>query len=258
MAEPIYKIHRVLKPASSGVTEASTGALNAILKFDHPASRHCVYNEYVALRIAQTLHIPTADGALTTVGDGLTYASLEVDSIGLSLPNMLKSQGRKVAAAYPSEAAALVAFDIFIGNWDRKQNIKASLHTPGVPIFRGFDHSHALLNIEDDPLRSIARLGSDDLIVKFHPFYLNISDTILNYWVDRIEALPHSLLDECCCYKRDFRSVNQERQNELAAALTTRQKRLRDIIEKHNHRILKDRQFPEVGREFMVTRNTGI
>ncbi len=46
---------------------------------------------------------------------------------------------------------ALVAFDVWIGNRDRGRNLKASVVTPHLPVFRAFDHSHALLNIEATP-----------------------------------------------------------------------------------------------------------
>ena len=103
------------------------------------------------MRLAQTLHIPVADGVLAATGEGPAYASLEVASPDIPLPDLLQSQTVQVAEAYPDEVAALIAFDIFIGNRDRMRNIKASTVTPHIQIFKGFDHSHSLLSIEEDP-----------------------------------------------------------------------------------------------------------
>lgn len=230
MQEAPYKIHRIRKQLKIGVTGASPCTLNAILKFDGPESPHCVYNEQVAVRLAQTLHIPIADGVLTTSGDGQVFASLEVASPGIALPDILKSQIKQAAARYPEEAAALVAFDILIGNRDRAQNIKASLITPHMPIFRAFDHSHALLTIEEDPNDSISRLHSKDLIVKFHPFFGQISRTSLGIWVDRISSANDIYFEECCRFGRAFRAVTASMQDDLSAALVWRKTNLKKIL----------------------------
>jgi len=213
-----------------GITQPSFCTLDAILKFDGPESPHCVYIEHVALRLGQTLHIPVADGALTIAGDGLAYASLEVASQGIPLPNLLHAQAAKAAATYPDEASALLAFDIFIGNRDRYENLKASMVTPHIRIFRAFDHSHALLNIEHDPGDSIARLGSDDLILVFHPFFELVSQPLLETWLDRIAAVDDLYVRECCSFGRRFRDVDLQVQEALADALVLRKTRLKAIL----------------------------
>lgn len=156
MQESPYKIRQILKRRPAGITEASYCTLDAILRFDGPESPHCVYIEHVALRLAQTFHITVADGALIVAGDGPAYASLEVAAPGIPLPNVLDSQCERIARKYPDEVAALTAFDILIGNWDRKRNLKASIVTPHIRLFKNFNHSHALLNIKEDPDDSIA------------------------------------------------------------------------------------------------------
>jgi len=234
---PSYKIHRIRKRGLTGITRASSCTLNAILKFDTHELPHCVYVEHVSIKLAQTLHIPVADGVLTTTGDGPTYASLELASPGIPLPDILKSQIQHVAEKYPYEIAALTAFDIFIGNWDRAQNIKASLVTPHMPIFMGFDHSHALLNIKEDPLESIGILKSDDMIVTQHPFFGFLSQALLSAWGDRISQADDEYITECCCFNRPFRAVTLELQKHLAEALVIRKKNLWNIIEENLSRI---------------------
>jgi hypothetical protein len=232
-----YKIHRIRRRTSTGVTAASFCTINAILKFDCDESPHCVYNEYVATRLAQTLHLPIADGVLTFTSDGPAFASLEIASPGLSLPDILDSQIRKAANLYPNEVAALVAFDLLIGNYDRGQNLKTSLATPHIKVFKAFDHSHALLTVEGLPERSIKRLRGGELIVTFHPFYHLVRNDLLNEWITRIMDADDLYIKECCLMGKTFRAVTDLMQEELAEALVRRKSMLDTIVATNLSRI---------------------
>jgi hypothetical protein len=234
---PYYRLHRIGRRVPTGVTEASSGTLKAILKFDHPESPHCVYNEYVVVKLAQTLHAPIADGGLITTGDGATYASLEINLPGITLPNLLPNQIEKVADQYELEVAALTAFDIFIGNMDRNSNLKANLVTPHIPLFRAYDHSHALLTIRDEIAESIEELAEGALIVERHPFYGHVYSGSLERWAQRIADLPNIYIEECCVLGRRFREVSDEEQAHLAAALIKRKKSLLEIIKRNQSTI---------------------
>ncbi len=228
-----YKIHRIRHRTTSGVTSASFCTLNAILKFDCDESPHCVYNEYVATRLSQTLHLPVADGVLTSTGDGPAFASLEIASPGLSLPNMLETQRGKTANLYPNETAALVAFDILIGNNDRGRNLKTSLATPHIKVFKAFDHSHCLLTIEEDPEDSIKRLSCGELIASSHPFYGYVRQHLLTDWINRIAAVDDEYFQECCLMGKTFRAVTEDLQRKLSFALIKRKSELGVIIDKN-------------------------
>ena len=204
--------------------------MDAILKFDSVESPFCVYSEMVALRLAQTFHIPVASGVLTTTGGGEAYASIELGSPGLRLPDLLPPQFGNAASRYAEEAAALVSFDIFIGNWDRGSNIKASLVTPHLPVFQGFDHEHGLLGVENDPVKSINRLAQPELIVRNHPFYSHVSGTLVTKWANRIFQTDDALIRECCEFKRPLRAVTTDMQEKLADALCERKSALPQII----------------------------
>ncbi len=204
--------------------------MDAILKFDSIESPYCVYSELVALRLAQTLHIPVASGVLTSTGSGEAYASIELGSPGLRLPDLLPPQISNVASHYAEEAAALVVFDIFIGNWDRGSNIKASLVTPHIPIFQGFDHEHGLLGVESDPLMSINRLAQQDLIVRNHPFYGHVRSALVDKWADRISQTDDMMIRECCELRRPLRVVTTDMQKKLADALCKRKMALLKIV----------------------------
>jgi hypothetical protein len=227
-----YRIHKIMPQRSTarGVTKPATCTLHGILKFDCPESPHLVYNEFVALRLAQALRIPVADGVLTLAGDGYAYASLEVAMPGLDLPDMRTSDYAKVAARYPSQAAAILAFDYWIGNRDRGGNVKAAMIAQHMPLFRAFDHQFALLDIDGDYGSSIKRLGSDDPIVKFHPFSEAIAKEHLQPWLRRIECLSHEVITSCCVFAQPFRTVTPGTQTALSNALQVRARRLANII----------------------------
>ena len=228
-----YIIHRINRRTKTGITAASLCTLNAILKFDCDESPYCVYNEHVAVKLAQTLHLPVTDGVLASTNDGPAFASLEIATTGLPLPNLLKSQSAKAASLYPNEAAALVAFDILIGNYDRGSNLKTSLSTPHIRIFKAFDHSHCLLTIEETPDDSLLRLSdASDLIAKFHPFYGHVRQSLLIDWATRVASVEDVYIKECCNMGKTFRTVTADMQKNLSAALIKRKNALPTIIAK--------------------------
>jgi len=59
-----YTIIEHGRKVGKGRTEPITGTLDAILKADCNEDPFGIYNEYVALRLAQALTIPLATGAL--------------------------------------------------------------------------------------------------------------------------------------------------------------------------------------------------
>lgn len=227
----VYSIRRLGRVRTNGITAPVTGSLNAVIKFDSPESEHCVYNELVAVRLAQTLHIPIADGVLTTAGAGHAFASLELAAPGLPLPDVPESHHGRVAELYPDPVAGLVAFDVWIGNPDRARNFKASLVTPHVPVFRGFDHSHALLGMDASPSRCLRRLKDGDFITETHPFYGKVKLEPLARWVERIKSVPDDLVRECCEFGRPIGAVTVKTQRAVSQALTLRRNKLGLIIQ---------------------------
>jgi len=228
-----YSIRRLGTVRRSGVTSPVTGSLHAVIKFDSPEAEHCVYNELVAVRLAQTLHAPLADGVLTVAGAGHAFASLELGAPGLPLPDLPESQHGRAAELYPEAVAGLVAFDVWIGNPDRANNFKASLVTPHVPVFRGFDHSHALLCVESTTAKSLQRLKAGDLIAEVHPFFGRVRLEHLARWVERIKALPDDYIAECCEFGRPIGAVTVKTQKALVQALIQRRNKLGVIIQIH-------------------------
>jgi hypothetical protein len=227
---PTYNLRRIGKKTPTGITSPVFCSLEAILKRDCPDSPYCVYSELIAVRLAQTINIPVAAGVLTKTESCEAYASIELASSGSRLPDLSPTQYAKAASQYPHEAAALLVFDIFIGNWDRRGNIKASFLKPHLSLLQGFDHEHALLSIEDDPVKSIQRLGEMDLIVTGHPFIGQSLFIEKIRWANRITAIDDALIHECCELKRQLGTVTTEMQKSLADALCKRKRNLRDLI----------------------------
>ncbi|MGD9660876.1 MAG: hypothetical protein AB7U63_06345 [Porticoccaceae bacterium] len=229
-----YKIRRITRTRKTGITTPAFCTLEATLKFDGEEAPHCVYNEYVALRLAQTLHAPVAEGVLTSTGDGPAYASLMLDSPGINLPDVLETQFDQVAKRYPQPVALLVAYDLFIGNRDRARNLKAALATPHIQLFAAFDHSHALLGVDQQPERSISQLQQGDLLVRSHPFYGRVQGALLQRQTARIAALSEDIIRECCQMGKAFRGVSESLQTALAEALIQRRRYLEGIVQFHD------------------------
>ncbi|MBL8508853.1 MAG: hypothetical protein JNM11_10300, partial [Chitinimonas sp.] len=213
-----------------GVTAVASAALGAIVKFDSPEAPHAVYCEIVCQRVGRLFHVPLADGVLTATADGPAYASLEVCLPGVATPDLPQSRRVEVAKRYPNEVAALLAFDILIGNNDRACNVKAVTISPHIHCFAGFDHSHTLLNIESTIDACLARLSSNDLIVGNHPFLKLVNKELLHSWAARIAAVDTGLLSACCTFNRAFRGVDEQRQLDLAKALVRRQQKLPELV----------------------------
>jgi hypothetical protein len=236
-----YRIHKINRPRRSpqDIAAPATCTLHGILKVDQPESPHLVYNEYVALRLGQALRVPVADGILAVAGDGLAYVGLESGLPGMDLPDVRSSQLAKVAERHPSAAAALVAFDIWIGNRHRGCNVKASLLTPHSAMFRAFDHGRALLDAGDDVDSSIRALQNGNLIVETHPFYRRVDDDALRDWTGRIAAVDGNVVRDCCDFRHPFRTVSVDTQEKLQIALRERALKLEKIIAAHADLILQ-------------------
>lgn len=237
MLHPTYEVRNIRSRPLGGVTGPSSCTVEGVMKFDGGESPYCVYNEAVGVRLAQTLHAPVADGVLTSSGDGPAFVSLYLAAPPERLPNIHWSRRDKIASKYRVEVAALVAFDIFIGNGDRFRNIKASLANPQLYLFRGFDHSHALLTTRRTPADSLAALASEDIIAERHPFYGFVDLNDVAEWAKRIKATPDAMIAECCEFNRDFRSATQDMQCKLAIALVKRKSLLPKIIRRHRAKI---------------------
>lgn len=228
-----YLTRRLLRQSKKGASKPALATLNAILTFDCDESPFGVYNELVATRLGQMMSAPVASGVLTVSGEGQTFAGIEAGSHELVMPDVSDTRLKDVVIKYPSEVAALVAFDLWIGNDDRHGNLKAALHTQHIRIFAGFDHAISLLGFEDDPKKQAFRieaLKAGELLVKFHPFYGLVDGLELSKWVSRVAGISDDLVREACLFGRPFHSVSMAMQSDLAEALIARKRLLPGIM----------------------------
>jgi hypothetical protein len=234
------RIRRIGKEVGEGSTAPYHCTLSGVLKFDSSSDApNCVYDELVAMRLGVTLGAPVAAGALVAAERGDGFASLMVGAVNFKLPDLLNSQWKEAAEAFPNHAASLLAFDIFIGNIDRANNLKADMRRKNMNFFAGFDHSHCLLDCVLDVDKSLSLLGSDDLILTEHPFFQQspIKIARVKEYVTRIQELPDSVIRSACMLGNIFRRVTVDEQEALADALCIRRDRLLEIVEKNRREI---------------------
>lgn len=226
-----YQTKGTTQPTAHGVTRPQHGALAVVLKADGQEVPTCVYNELVASRLAALIELPAALGVLAT-GDGATrYASLVASTSAARLPVGTRRLASRIAARYPFEAAGLLVFDSFIGNWDRPGNIKMALGTKDW-FFCAYDHSHALLAAAATPEESIEQLRTGSLPGRPHLFAGTTKPSDARVWVDRIETLPDALLRRACCPGGPVNLVDEPLQHQLADALLARRDQLSDIVDR--------------------------
>lgn len=229
MRPPTYIVRRILREVGKGITSPVAATLDGILKFDSDESPHAVYNELVAQRIGERIGAPIVAGGLTVVVGGEAFASLKSGSPGMVLPDFQTIQGNKVAKAYPQQTASLLVFDVFIGNWDRRGNLKAATVSPHLQLFAAFDHGHALLSADKDVNLSIARLAAQDPIAVPHPLAGVADQWEINRAIERIKRLLDEDIQSCCVLGSPFRGVPLDVQQRLSQALCARRDRI-DIL----------------------------
>lgn len=225
MPAPTYRILQISDRRAGGQSTPQYCSLSAILKYDSCAYPCAVYTEYVATRLAQTLHVPVADGVLVRTDSGLAFASIVAGRKGHPLPPLAEKATPEQAAAYPRDIAALLVFDILIGNIDRGGNFKI-----GTNKFFGFDHSASLLGLNKDPKESIEELRRCKTPFGTHPLLAAVDMNELDRWVGRVKATPDYLIRECCVFPGQFPGVPDSLQEKLADALILRKDNLQGMV----------------------------
>jgi hypothetical protein len=239
---PVYQIARIRAKPYKGSTRPSACEIPGVAKFDGENAPNCVYDEAVAARLAQTLHAPIADGVLALIGDGHAFVSLKVGSFGERLLDLPVGRRQAAASRYPDEAAALVLFDILIGNWDRARNLKVSLVSPNLQVFSAFDHSHSLLDAKESVPASLEALRLGVLLVRSHPFFGLVDPTRLERRLQRFAAVDAEAIADCCRLGRGFQGVPREVQERLGEALIARREALARIVAAHRDTLVAPRR----------------
>ena len=225
-----YKIKQIRqKVSASSMTEPVRGTLDVVLKQDGDNSHCCVYNEMVALRLAQRLGIPVAMG-VPSVGDGGVYfASLIVGGLSINLPDVPLNRMGGVAKRYPNAAAAIFVFDVWILNKDRENNLKANLTTAPTPIVAAIDHEQTLLGVKDDPNESLAALNAMDFPVH-HPLAGHLSVADVQRWTIAVFGLSDEAIIDAVVLGYSVGGVHSRTQQKLAQALIDRRDQISELV----------------------------
>ncbi len=232
MRAPVtYQIREYGANAPNGITRPQRGSLRAYFKRDGDESRYCVYNEYVALQLAQIMGVPVASGSLAAGRDSLHYASLEICRFGISLPDLYARHVARVCERYPHECAGILVLDAWVGNRDRLGNLRANIATNSSEhLVVALDHSHCLLDVDEGAQASLQLLGSGKVIIKSHPFANRLPAPLIQAWLHRVQVISNDRLREVCVYSRAIGAATRNDQEDVLAALLRRRKRLGRIL----------------------------
>lgn len=227
-----YKISKLGKKVPGGsMTEPVRGTLDVVLKQDSENSPCCVYNEMVALRLAQRLGVPLAMG-VPSVGDGGTYfASLTVGGLSINLPNITAKQMPGMAKRYPADAAGIFVFDVWVLNNDRVNNLKANLTPADIHVVAGIDHEQTLLGTLGDMKDSLAALEAMNVPAK-HPLRKALSASHLKKWAADVKALSDDAIDTAVVLGFSVSGVHAPMQRKLAAALKVRRDAIEELVKR--------------------------
>ena len=213
------------------MTEPVRGTLDAVLKQDSDNSPCCVYNETVALRLAQRLGVPLAMG-VPSVGDGgMYFASLTVGGLSINLPDISIKKMAGVCKRYPNETAAIFVFDVLILNDDREHNLKANLTSNPLSLIAAIDHEQTLLGRYADMQKSLEALESLE-IPHLHPLRDYVNHKHVDQWISHIQSLSNAAIDSAVILGYSIGGVHQRTQKRLAEALKKRRDTLNDLVNK--------------------------
>lgn len=184
-------------PGASGAIEVQ---LSGIAK-DDTTEPYSVVNEYVCSRTAAAVGLPVPPGTIAKTTDGKNmFVSLLFTAGPTSLP---AADPAELTADHPEIAAGIVAFDCWIGNWDRHAgNIAYVRGVSGVSVF---DHGRTLLRTQKGAgVTEINNSRDEPHLYPNHALLPHLSDlSLLKRWAERINLVaPESLKDACATAAR--------------------------------------------------------
>jgi len=226
-----YRIKELgAKVPGGSMTEPVRGTLDVVLKQDSDNSPCCVYNEMVALRLAQRIGVPVAMG-VPSVGDGgIYFASLIVGGLSINLPNISATQMAGVAKRYPSDAAAIFVFDVWTLNDDRENNLKANMTASDVHLIAAIDHEQTLLGRYGEMLDSLEALQNAEVPIR-HPLRSHVSKIHVDLWIKQIQALSDQAIEEAVILGFSVSGVHERTQKKLASVLKIRRDKLTEMVQ---------------------------
>lgn len=223
-----YVINRIGAPVGGGVSGAVEVQMLGIAK-DEKIEPYSLTNEYVGNRLAAVLGLPVPPGtiAVTPAGDKM-FVTLRYSAGGTSLPQVVPAE---LVQDRPRIAAGIVAFDVWIANWDRHANQIAYVRgLSGVSII---DHGRSLLTLPTGQGAAAVTAARDAPHLYAQSCLLPHVDKLaeLEHWAGRIEAIPDALIGEIChSTAADLDLCTPADASALEDFLTHRKKRIMDYL----------------------------
>jgi len=176
----------------SGASGAVEVQMSGIAK-DDSSEPYTVFNEYVCYRVGAAVGLPLPPGTIAQTADGKNmYVSLRFTTGQTSLPPV---EPAVLAADNPDVSAGIVAFDCWVGNWDRNgTNVAYVSGVSGVSIF---DHGRTLLRTPDGT--GLEGWRDKPLLHDNHVLHGHVDDlALLARWAQRIALVTSELIRDAC------------------------------------------------------------
>ena len=224
-----YKIVAWGTPVGQGVSGAQYVNLSGVAKTNSQREPNVVASELIAARLGQAILLPIPPAFIVDRDGAPWFVSLDFNLAGESLPPV---SGSEIATTFPSIAAGIILFDVWIMNKDRHcGNLAYHRATERLQVF---DHSRALMPHQNQ--RTFAEAHRTRLAIgQRHCLAPHIVDAhTFSLWFERIQAVPTYYLKAALedAVEVGFRPDNV---NFFLDLLVERRERIPQLIENNMH-----------------------
>ena len=157
------------------------------------------------------------------------FASLMVGGLSINLPNISAKKMAQVAERYPSDAAAIFVFDVWVLNDDRENNLKANLTSSPLHLVAAIDHEQTLLGRYGDMAKSLDALEAL-AVPDRHPLGTHLEQQHVEQWVARVQSMSDSDINDAVVLGYSVGGVHQRSQLRLAKSMKARRDSLPELV----------------------------
>jgi len=183
-----------------------------------------IANEFICSRLAQVSGVPTPIGDVAyDADDEWSWVTAQISLDGQEFAPAALSA---IAAARPSEAAAIAVFDVWIQNFDRHEYNLIYNSTVGL---WAIDHELALTGPTSGDADYMDE-HKDDLTHSFGFTAKELNRTRVREWVRHVQLLPQKVIDSTLEEARARRLVDAPKAKAIRTFLTYRQRKLATLV----------------------------
>lgn len=213
-----------------GMTRPRYCTLNGVAKLPSSDFPCLVLNELVCTDLATVLGLPVPPGVVVEAEQGPAYVSLQFGETGERPPPIIPAT---FAADNADLAAAVVVFDLWIGNEDRHDEGLA--YSPGLIPPAVFDHSHAIYkNLQ--PTSALEYRGGMDLLDGCLVDVISDSAALV-HWVVSIERAQDDVIFRICTRAARNARLPPSTGTTAASFLIKRKGMVRGILKRNRARM---------------------